>query len=163
MFHRILVAIDRSPSTPVTISYATALAHQDRASVAVLLVNRFLAGKQLTTELPHAEAADLVDEAVLLLDERGIEATGSVVHAASFALGQTIARHALEYRSDVIVVGSRRRTALPRLFGQGARERITRHSPLPVLVAPAPLRVTGGRHGWSGSGRVGPNALRGTA
>jgi len=141
MFRHLLVAIDRSSSTPVTLSYVTALARQDDASVHVLHVNRYLVGGRGITELPESEATALVDDAVRLLADEGVAATGSVARSTCFNIGAVVADEALDHQSQVVVLGSRRRKRLPAIFGQGTRERITRASALPVLTAPAPMRV----------------------
>jgi nucleotide-binding universal stress UspA family protein len=157
MFHQLLVAIDDTDSAPVALSFATALARQERASVHVIHANRLLVGGRGFTELTEAQATELVDGAVLQLLEAGIDTTGSVSRVTSFTIGQVIADAAQARRSDAIVIGSARRTHRSRLlhpFGRGTRERITRYSTLPVLTAPAPLRVPGGRR------RIGGGSVR---
>jgi nucleotide-binding universal stress UspA family protein len=154
MFQRLLVAIDDSPSTPVALSYTVALARNAGASVHVFHANLFQVGGRGFTELTESEATELVDAAVAQLRERGIDATGSVAPATCFSIGQIVADAASDRQCDVIVLGSRRRTRMPRLFGGGAREQITRDSTLPVLTAPAPLDVPVGHRGRPGSARV---------
>jgi nucleotide-binding universal stress UspA family protein len=151
MFQRLLVAIDDSPSSPVALSYTCAVTRTAGASIHVLHVNRFQVGGRGFTELTETEAAELVDDAVGQLLNQGIDATGSVARSTCFSIGQVIAEEAQARQSDVIVLGSRRRTRVPRLFGRGAREQITRYSTLPVLTAPAPLDVPAGRRGRPGS------------
>jgi nucleotide-binding universal stress UspA family protein len=148
MFHQLLVAIDDTDSAPVALSFATALAHRDQASVHVLHANRLLVGGRGFTELTDAEATALVDDAVLQLLEHGIDATGSVARTSSFNIGQVIADTAQARRCDAIVIGSARHVRWSRVahpFGRDTRERITRYSTLPVLTAPSPLRVPDGR------------------
>ena len=154
MFQQLLVAIDDSPSSPVALSYTCALARTAGAAVHVLHANLFQVGGRGFTELTETEATDLVDEAVGQLRDQGIDATGSVARATCFSLGQIIADAAQARQSDVIIVGSRRRTGVPRLFGRGARQQITRCSTLPVLTAPAPLDVPIGHRGRPGSAGV---------
>jgi nucleotide-binding universal stress UspA family protein len=152
MLHRLLVGIDHTDSAPVALSFATALARRERASVHVLHANRLLVGGRGFTELTSAEATELVDAAVLQLLEAGVDATGSVARVSSFTIGQVIADAARSRQCDAIVIGSARRTGSSRLvhpFGRGTRERITRYSLLPVLTAPPPLRVPGPRR-WQG-------------
>jgi nucleotide-binding universal stress UspA family protein len=144
MFHHLLVGIDDTDSAPVALSFATALAHRDQASVHVLHANRLLVGGRGFTELTQAEATALVDEAVLQLLEHGVDATGSVTRTSSFNIGRVIADAARARRCDAIVIGSARHVGRSRLahpFGRDTRERITRYSTLPVLTAPSPLRV----------------------
>jgi hypothetical protein len=61
---------------------------------------------------------------------------------------------AAEREAGAIVLGSTRRRRLGRMFSAQVRERTTRLTSLPVLVAPAPLRVTPSLRGgelWAGS------------
>lgn len=154
MFQRILVAIDDSPSSPVALSYTCSLARTAGASVHILHVNRFQVGGRGFTELTETEATELVDDAVGQLRDQQIDAKGSVVRSTCFSIGQVIAEAAQAHQSDVIVLGSRRHARVPRLFGRGAHEQITRYSTLPVLTAPAPLDVPIGHRGRPGSAGV---------
>jgi len=140
MFERILTAVDDSPSSAVTLSFVAALAHERGASVHVLNVNEILSGQRGHALLTDTEAARLVEAAVRELRAGGIEASGSVVCANSFRLPRAIADVATDRKADVIVLGSRRRPRpFGRLSGRGLRERVIAVSPLPVMVAPAPL------------------------
>ncbi len=145
MFRHLLVAINDSPSTPVALSFATAVAREEGASVHVLYANRVLAGGRGSAELSGTQATALVDSAVLQLLEQGVDASGSVSPTTSFTIGRVIADAARARRCDAILVGSERRFGRSRLFGRGTRERIIRNSTLPVLTAPAPLHVPRGR------------------
>ena len=148
MFHQLLVAIDDTESAPVALSFTTALARHEGASVHVIHANRVVVGGRGFTELTEAAAAALVDTAVLQLLEQGIDASGSVARATSYSIGQVIADAAWSRRCDAIVLGSHRPIRWSRLahpLGRGTREHIIRHSSLPVLTAPAPLHLPGAR------------------
>ncbi len=155
MFHRLLVAIDASPSTPVTLGFATALARGNRASVLVVHVNPRLGGRGFPV-LPADEARELVDGAVRQLEEEGVLATGAVVGATVADLPRQIVDVARKDQAEAIILGSRRRR-FGRRFGKGIRERVTTLSSLPILVAPPALevpRVASGqsRSWWSRGG-----------
>ncbi len=71
------------------------------------------------------------------------------------------------WSADVIVLGSCRRNGMRRLFSRGVRERVLRLTCLPVLTAPAPLKIgkpdlaaqlqdSQPRHGRSPEHRPGP-------
>jgi hypothetical protein len=62
-----------------------------------------------------------------------------------------ISDEARKRNADAIVLGSRRRRRLGRLFSSQIRERTTRLTSLPVLTAPSPLEV-GNALGRSASG-----------
>ena len=154
MFQQLLVAIDDTDSAPVALSFATALARGGNSSVHVVHVNRLVLGGRRLTELTDAAATALVDCAVLELLEQGITATGSVSRGTLFTIGQVVADAARARRCDAIVIGSSRRASryrLARPFGRGTRQRIVRHTDLPVLTAPSPLQVPRGRRWPSGS------------
>jgi nucleotide-binding universal stress UspA family protein len=154
MFQQLLVAIDDTDSAPVALSFTTALARGGNSSVHVVHVNRLVVGGRGLTERSDAAATALVDAAVLQLLEQGVTATGSVSRATSFTIGQVVADAAQARRCDAIVIGSARRAGryrLARPFGRRTRERIVRHTDLPVLTAPSPLHVPRGRQWASGS------------
>jgi nucleotide-binding universal stress UspA family protein len=167
MFQQLLVAIDDTDSASVALSFTTALARGGSSSVHVVHVNRLVVGGRGLTERSDAAATALVDAAVLQLLEQGVTATGSVSRATSFTIGQVVADAARARRCDAIVIGSSRRVGryrLVRLFGRGTRERIVRHTALPVLTAPSPLQFPRGRQWPSGSSarrsRTGDPAVR---
>lgn len=145
MFQRLLVAIDDSASCPVTLSFASALAQRDGASVHVVHVNQFQVGGRGMTKLTGTEASRLVEGAVRELTEGGVETSGSLARATCFNVAGVIADAARAHDCDAIVLGSARRRRFGRLFGQGIRERTTALAALPILTAPAPLRVPSGR------------------
>jgi nucleotide-binding universal stress UspA family protein len=141
MFQRLLLGIDDSTAGEISTSFATAVARQHASSVLVLYVNPYVLGGRGTTVLSSKEAEQLVDRAVDELRANGVEASGTVRRATCFDVAGRIVETAGEWSADAIVVGSHRHRRLRRLFGQGVRERIVKLSALPVLTAPAPLKV----------------------
>jgi nucleotide-binding universal stress UspA family protein len=140
MFKRILLALDSSDSGQVAISFTMALAGAG-TEVRILHVNEFMTGgRGMTVETP-AEARFLLDDAVLQLRCCGVMATGVVATATCFSVSDCIIAEADRWSADAIVAGSARRRGLRRIACHGTRERIIRYSCLPVLTAPAPLRV----------------------
>jgi nucleotide-binding universal stress UspA family protein len=161
MLKRILLALDSSDSGQVAVSFTIALAGR-ATEVRVLHVNGFqVGGRGLTLETP-AEAGALLDDALLQLRSCGMSATGTVVAATCFSVAEYIVAEAGRWSADAIVLGSARRRGLRRIACQGVRERVVRSSCLPVLTAPAPLRVAGAdlpRAQAAAAGRRGPHAL----
>jgi nucleotide-binding universal stress UspA family protein len=145
MFQRFLLAIDETTAGELGVSFASALARKCGASVHVFHANEFLPGGRGLTVETHEEAAHVVDGAVDQLRAAGVEASGECSLANCFTLAPRIADAAALTGADVIVMGSHRRRRFVRLFGRGIRERVSRITPLPVLTAPAPLRL--GRRG----------------
>ena len=172
MFQRLLLAIDDSPSGQTAVSFACGLAAGSGAAVRVLHVNQFQPGARgLLAEPgipepgiaePGAEETDpIVADAVMELLLAGIDVSGTACVTTSFGVADRIAAEAGAWRADAIVVGSRRHRGLRRLRGRRVREALTRRSPLPVLIAPAPLRVGRVRAGRAlpAGSRRGPSAI----
>jgi nucleotide-binding universal stress UspA family protein len=147
VFERILLAIDDTTSGEVGISFATAMAHKFGASVHVFHANEYVIGGRGVTMETGDEASRLVERSVAQLRADGVEATGELVLANCFTLGPRIAEAAGRTEADAILLGSRRHRKFTRLLGRGIRERVIRSTPLPVLTAPSPLKVTGHRRG----------------
>jgi len=78
----------------------------------------------------------------MLLGQAGVSAGGRSVSARERLVADRIGGEGLLMGSDVIVLGSQRLTGIRRIAGRGLRERLLRLSPLPVLVAPTPLRMS---------------------
>jgi nucleotide-binding universal stress UspA family protein len=141
MFQRVLLAVDGSDAGPVAISFTMALAPPG-AAVHVVHVNQYqLGGRGLTVETGD-EARGPVHDAVADLLAARLRATGVVCTSTSFGVAERIVAEAERWAADAIVVGSRRHRGCRRLLGQGVRARVIRLSQLPVLTAPAPLRVS---------------------
>jgi nucleotide-binding universal stress UspA family protein len=149
MFERILLALDDSPSGELATAFAGALAQRagagtrvgGGASVHVLHVNEGLVGGHGLTLKTRQEAIDLVTAAVRQLADAGVRAGGSVWVSTYRDVPGRIVAVAAERSAGAIVLGSTRRRRWGRLFSAQVRERTTRLTSLPVLVAPAPLKV----------------------
>ena len=141
MFQRILLAVDAGDAGRVATSFTVALARKCGAAVHVVHVNEYLlGGRGITSETP-AEAADVVADALRDMHAAGVRATGMTYRTTVFDVPAAICDLADQVRADVIVVGSRRRRILPSFMRRGTREHIARRTALPVITAPAPLRV----------------------
>jgi len=139
MFQRLLVAIDGTESSDVTLSFASAIAQQSGAVVHVLYVNEYVVGSRGVPLRTNAEATELLTGAVGLLRAEGTRVTGSARRAPYRHVPRHIVSSAEDFSADAIVVGTRRKRRLGRLFSSHVREHIIRLSTLPVLAAPAPL------------------------
>jgi nucleotide-binding universal stress UspA family protein len=141
MFHRILLAIDGTAAGPVAVSFTIPLAAPG-ARVHVVHINQYQVSGRGTTVESVQEAALLVRDAVSELRAAGVRATGLAAAATCFGVADRIVMEGERWSADAIVLGSRRHRGLRRLLRQGVRGRIIRLSELPVLTAPAPLRVS---------------------
>jgi nucleotide-binding universal stress UspA family protein len=141
MFTRILLALDGTESSDVAVSFATALARQFDSSIRVVHVNELLVGGRGFASRTELESMEIVDEAVGRLRHEGVAADGVHYLANCFTIADRIAEAASGWDADVIILGSKRRRWLSRFGGAGLRERVTAITGLPVLAAPAPLRM----------------------
>lgn len=142
MFESLLVAIDASPRCEVTLDYVTSLAKRTGASVHVLHVNERVVGGRGATILSAEDAEKLVTSALEQLRSVGVPASGSVLTGSYSDIAPAIAQVAGQRSCDTIVLGSYRRRGLARLCSPRVRERVLRLTHTPVLIAPAPLKVT---------------------
>ncbi len=140
MFQRILLALDSGDAAAVASCFTVALARSGAASVHVVHVNERLIGAFGLSAEPPDEGADVVTEALRDMRAAGIPATGATYATTPFDVAPAIADVAEQWRADVIVLGSRRRRVGP-VLRASMRDKIARATPLPVLTAPAPLRV----------------------
>jgi nucleotide-binding universal stress UspA family protein len=140
MLNRILLALDSSDAGQVALSFAIAVAGPG-AAVRVVHVNEFqLGGRGLTVETAD-EATALVAGAVTELHRAGIQASGLAAVSTCLGVADHLVAEAARWSADVIVLGSCRRHGMRRMLGRGVRDRVLRLSCLPVLTAPAPLKV----------------------
>ncbi len=146
MFERVLLAIDGTPAGEVAVSFATALAHEHRASVHVVHANIVLLGGRGVAVETNEQSLGVLGGALAQLRAGGVEASGEHFRATIFDVGTRIARSAEHFGADAVLLGSHRRRRLARLASDGIRERVARATTLPVITAPPPLRV-GGRRG----------------
>jgi nucleotide-binding universal stress UspA family protein len=144
MFSRILLAVDGSNSGDVAVDFATAMARELGATVRVAHVNERMVGGRGVAVESESEAIAIVDRAVTTLRHAGISADGVHYLANCFTVGDRIAEAAQDWGANAIVFGSKRRRRWSRLGGAGLRERVTALTGLPVLTAPAPLKVAHG-------------------
>jgi nucleotide-binding universal stress UspA family protein len=81
-----------------------------------------------------AEAAAVLDDAMLIVWGGGAQATTSVVDAPQGEVGAAIARQASAWRADVIVVTRRHRLAISRLVLGSVADQVMRKASCPVLA-----------------------------
>jgi nucleotide-binding universal stress UspA family protein len=142
MFEHLLLAIDDSLASEVATVFAAAFARRCDADVRVLHVNEYLVGGEPGRTLrSREEVAALLTSAVLLLHDNGVRASGGSCAANCRHVPNMIVRAAHERGVDAIVLGSNRHHRLGRIFSPKVRERTTRLTSLPVLVAPSPLKM----------------------
>jgi len=81
-----------------------------------------------------AEAAAVLDEALLLAWQCGAQATTAVVEAPRGKVAAAIAREASAWRADMIVLTRRRRPAISRIVQGSVADQVMRKASCPVLT-----------------------------
>jgi nucleotide-binding universal stress UspA family protein len=139
MFKSIIWATDGSQSADLALPYAKSLAHQDRAALVVVHCDEFLAGRgggqpviadedDVKAKI-HRQVHDLRDE--------GLDATLQLASATAGGAAHAIADVAAELPADLIVIGTRGRTALGGLLLGSVALRLLHIASCPVFAVPA--------------------------
>jgi nucleotide-binding universal stress UspA family protein len=81
-----------------------------------------------------AEAAALLDEALLIVWDGGAQATTAVVDAPRGEVAAAIAQQASTWRADVIVLARRPRPAISRMVLGSVADQVMRKASCPVLA-----------------------------
>jgi nucleotide-binding universal stress UspA family protein len=152
MYQKILAPLDGSPLSECTLEHVKAIAAGCNAQrVVVLRVVEPVhaqdmaayaeAGTDVDLILREAEAGakSYVDRVVAGLRQSGIAAEGLVKVGWP---ADTIIQYAAENSFDLIIMSTHGRSGITRFFMGSVAERVTRHSPIPVLtVTPPGCRV----------------------
>ncbi|HXY45372.1 MAG TPA: universal stress protein [Acidimicrobiales bacterium] len=131
---RVLVAVDRFDTQHTAVKLAISLAREHGAEVHVVHVNeRQIFGRAAFELETPEEGRQLVEEAVSEIRREGLQADGRVVRGLVGQIAAVIIAEASNVGADEIIIGAKRSDSL---FGRRTRERLLRHSSLPVVVAP---------------------------
>lgn len=157
MYHRILVAIDGSPTSNLALLEAARMAPPDaRVRVVTVAENPLAllppeAGTAFDPELLHTSllkaGRDMLERARTLLQHRGLDAH-CVLLDLSETPGQSVAdallAEARGWPADVIVLGTHGRGGVRRLLMGSLTETLLQRSPLPLLAVRAPCDMAAG-------------------
>jgi nucleotide-binding universal stress UspA family protein len=134
-WEKILVATDGSASSRTAAARALELAETYGSQLLVISVQDFPAGIRGVAPKARSELLKIcetqVAEMVKLAEARHLKSQGFVPEGVAY---QAITDLAREYGVNLIVMGSRGHTALPRLLMGRVTERVIGHAPCPVLV-----------------------------
>ncbi|MFI6567557.1 universal stress protein [Streptomyces sp. NPDC050534] len=137
MFHRILVAVDPSPSRLNSVRMAGEMARLAGASVHVLHVVTATATLDSVVRLEDdAEARTILDEAVAALRDEGIKADGTLAGGLLNDVPALINETAGQFGADLIVLSPHHRGAVAALFNPRVSDIVTHASHTAVLLAP---------------------------
>jgi len=141
MFKNIIWATDGSESADRALELAKSLATQDGASLLVVHSIEHLTGPgargAFTEDADEPERQERIAQQVKELGEQGMNVQLKVVHGGTGGAAHPIADIAKEEGADLIVMGSRGRTALSGLLLGSVTQRLLHLTPCPVLVVPA--------------------------
>jgi nucleotide-binding universal stress UspA family protein len=141
-YRRILLAIDGSAASRRVVEVAAEVARRTGAHLLVLHVwepnrasaQRYLPeGMAIEHDTPEM-AGGLVDQAVAGIEGSGLSASATV-GASRGSVAEAIVEAAQNDESELIVVGSRGRAALPALVLGSTTYRLLHIAPIPILVA----------------------------
>lgn len=140
MFKRILVPVDGSETANKALAAAIQLARKVDGRVRVvhsLDELAYLWGYEYrgdTVTLARQQATKVLQNAVAMAQADGVAVEHQLFEEPGVRLGEVVAREALRWEADLIVVGTHGRRGLGRvLLGSGA-EQVIRTAPVPVLV-----------------------------
>ena len=141
MYSKILVAVDGSPFSSKALEHAISLAKTYRAKLTIIYVVHMRvyiaaeeAGFVTTAPLIHdmEEAGkSILDESAKVTFAQGIESDTMLVHGIP---EEQIMKKAEAEKYDLIVIGSRGRTAAKAFLLGSVSDRVSHHARLPVLV-----------------------------
>ena len=146
MRDRLLLAIDQFEPGQAAVDFTIGLAAKSGANVTVFHVRQLSKSLRVPPIETLADAHLLVDHAVLRMQVAGV-ATEGYFCSSREDVAKVIVDESSYRKCDAIVLGSLRLRGLHRMGGGGVRERVLKHSPLPVIVTPTAL--------CSGSGALG--------
>jgi nucleotide-binding universal stress UspA family protein len=139
-FNRILVPFDGSPTSSKALAAAIELARSQGGRIRILhsiddLI--YMSGFDTSVEvlaIIRANGEKALKEAASAAAAAGVDADCDLIDEPGQRLGDIVAREALSWKADLVVVGTHGRRGVGRvLLGSGA-EQIIRLSPVPVLV-----------------------------
>ncbi len=140
MYKRILVPVDGSDTSTQALASAIALAREGGGRIGLLhcvdelayLSAYDYAGSML--DLVREGGTKLLSEATATCRAAGVDTDSTFIDGPGQRLGDTVAKQALDWKADLIVVGTHGRRGVDRLVMGSGAEQIIRTAPVPVLV-----------------------------
>jgi nucleotide-binding universal stress UspA family protein len=147
MYKKVIWATDGSDAADSALAHAKALASDGGGPLTVVYcVEYTLPGKGGGSMPVHANEAEIQEKIDRQVAELATNGTGATLQKTRSKVGgaaHAIADLATEDQADVIVVGTRGRTALAGLVLGGVTQRLLHIAPCPVLAVPPEHRSDG--------------------
>ncbi len=135
MYDKLLVAIDDSEPASHALEQAGDLATLSKGSVEVVHVREHIIVRGADWYVTEEDdARELVDRAAARLRDRGVAASGVVLHGAQGHMADVICDQAETSGADLVVVGSHGRTDLGGILLGNVAHRVIHLARGPVLV-----------------------------
>jgi len=144
MYKRILVPLDGSSTSERGLSEAIRLAHgHDTRLVLLHVIDDFPTMREIASNEPidesqarrQQEAEDLLRRSVRQAEASSVDAESTVRFAIESA-PDTIIETAAKMSCDLIVIGTHGRSGIRRAVLGSVAERVSRSSPVPVMLVP---------------------------
>jgi nucleotide-binding universal stress UspA family protein len=138
MFEKVLIAIDESDHAKSVIDLGGELAQSFSAEVRVLhvLETGFVGRAGMLNVENTDDALKIVNNAVDVLQAKGLLVTGNVRAGLHGRLAVEINNEARDFGADLIIMGSRGLTDFEGLFVGSTSHRLMHVTDLPVMVIP---------------------------
>ena len=141
MFERIVLALDGSHSSQLSLELAAKLARQHNAKVVIAHAEEHIVGKGGgTVEVTEPEIQAGIRRQAEELSAQGIETSVEMRSVTLSGPAHVIEDIADEVGADLIVVGTRGHSPIAGLLLGSVTQRLLHIAERPVLVAPAPKR-----------------------
>jgi nucleotide-binding universal stress UspA family protein len=135
VFERILLAVDGSAKSEMTILIALDLAGRYSSAVTVVHVREYERYEGSDVDMgPPIPAEELVNEVLVRFRDDGIEAHGEIRRVSSGDTPEQIVEVAKATEADLIVLGSRGMSEWKSLLLGGVANKVVQHATCPVLL-----------------------------
>jgi len=148
MYRRILVPIDGSPTARAGLDEAIRLARQTGASLRIfhaiddpftaLGIDEVVTAPRNVDALLEQNAHRIVDESMLAARQGGVYADSEIEDRLHGPLQDLVAKAALEWKADLIVMGTHGHRGMVRMLLGSDAEQILRVAPVPVMLVHGP-------------------------
>ena len=147
MYSRILVPVDGSATSASGMTEAIRLAQDQHATLRLIhVVNELILMTSLDTGFGMSNVVESMrkhGEAVLKNSESAVRAAGVevdsiLIEAMGDQAGTFIVQQAIEWRANLIVMGTHGRRGVRRMVMGSDAEFVVRHTPVPVLLIRQP-------------------------